>query len=63
MEAAETLARDEGRWLLMLDTHTGSEAEAMYVALGWQRLGVIPNHSLTASGRLNPATYFWKDLR
>ncbi len=63
MEAAETLACDEGRWLLILDTHTGSEAEAMYVALGWQRAGVIPNHSLTAAGRLNPATYFWKDLR
>ncbi len=63
METAETIARDDGRWLLILDTHTGSEAEAMYVALGWQRAGQIPNHSLTADGRLNAATYFWKDLR
>jgi GNAT superfamily N-acetyltransferase len=63
MAAAETIARADGRWLLILDTHTGSEAEAMYVALGWQRLGEIPNHSLTADGRLNAATYFWKDLR
>ena len=63
MEAAEATARADGRWLLMLDTHTGSEAEAMYVALGWQRLGEVPNHSMTADGRLSPATFFWKDLR
>ena len=63
MDAAETVARDDGRWLLILDTHTGTEAEAMYLALGWQRVGEIPNHSLTADGTLKSATYFWKDLR
>jgi GNAT superfamily N-acetyltransferase len=28
MAAAEALARAEGRWLLMLDTHTGGDADA-----------------------------------
>ena len=30
MKAAESVARDEGRWLLMLDTVTGSAAETFY---------------------------------
>ncbi len=63
MEAAETLAREEGRWLLILDTQSGTDAELMYVALGWQPFGVVPNHSLTADGVLSPTTFFWKDLR
>jgi GNAT superfamily N-acetyltransferase len=63
MEVAETIAREEGRWLLILDTHSGTAAEAMYLALGWQPFGVVPNHSLTADGALSSATFFWKDLR
>jgi GNAT superfamily N-acetyltransferase len=63
MEAAETLARAEGRWLLILDTQSGTAAEAMYQALGWQPFGVVPNHSLKTDGVLAPTTFFWKDLR
>jgi GNAT superfamily N-acetyltransferase len=63
MAAAESIARDEGRWLLVLDTHTGTDADAMYRALGWQVVGIIPNHSLTSDGSLLSATMFWKDLR
>lgn len=63
MEVAEELARAEGRWLLILDTAAGSDAETMYRALGWQELGVMPNHALTVDGALSPTTYFWKDLR
>ena len=55
--------RAEGRWLLILDTHLGSDAEAIYRALGWQAFGVVPNHALLADGTLSPTTYFWKDLR
>jgi GNAT superfamily N-acetyltransferase len=63
MAAAEGLAAAEGRWLLLLDTHAGTAADAMYRALGWTPFGTVPNHSLTADGILAPATYFWKDLR
>jgi GNAT superfamily N-acetyltransferase len=63
MEAAETRARSDGRWLLLLDTQTGTDAEAFYRSLGWQELGTMPNHSLTTDGLFAPTTFFWKDLR
>ena len=40
MAAAEAVARDDGRWLLVLDTVTGSPAEALYRSLGWHESGV-----------------------
>ncbi|MFN8623773.1 MAG: GNAT family N-acetyltransferase [Chloroflexota bacterium] len=63
MAAAEEVALADGRWLLHLDTQTGSDAEGMYRALGWQELGVMPWHSLSVDGVPTAATYFWKDLR
>ncbi len=63
MLAAESQARTDGRWLLILDTVAGSEADAMYRDLGWQVLGTMPNHALRPDGTLAPTTYFWKDLR
>lgn len=63
MGAAEERARADGRWLLMLDTVTGSDADALYRALGWQEAGMIPNFALLTDGTPAPTTYFWKDLR
>lgn len=63
MDAVEAVARDEGRWLLILDTVTGSPAEELYRAMGWQELGVMPDHSYLPDGELSATTYFWKDLR
>ena len=63
MVAAEARAREEGRWMLILDTETGSAAESLYRALGWKETGVVPNYALLTDGRLSPATFFWKDLR
>ncbi len=63
MRAVEERARSEGRWLLVLDTVTGSAAEAMYRSLGWTELGVMPNHALLTDGTPAPTTCFWKDLR
>ncbi len=63
MTAAEDLARAEGRWMLVLDTVTGSDADAMYRALGWQETGIVPDYALLPDGRPWPATFFWKDLR
>jgi GNAT superfamily N-acetyltransferase len=63
MEAAESRARAEGRWLLILDTQANTPAEAFYRSLGWQELGTMPNHAYAANGELAPTTFFWKDLR
>jgi len=63
MRAAEDRARAEGRWLLILDTVTGSAADAFYRSLGWQETGVVPNYALNPDGQPWAATFFWKDLR
>ncbi len=63
LAAAEDRARADGRWLLVLDTVTGSPADALYRSLGWQETGVVPNFAQLPDGRLSPATFFWKDLR
>jgi GNAT superfamily N-acetyltransferase len=63
MEAAESQARAEGRWLLILDTAAGSAADEMYRAMGWTAFGVVPNHAMLPDGSLSDTTYFWKDLR
>jgi GNAT superfamily N-acetyltransferase len=63
MTAVEEAARAEGRWLLILDTQTGSDAEHLYRALGWTELGQMPNHSLLTDSTPSPTTFFWKDLR
>jgi GNAT superfamily N-acetyltransferase len=63
MSAAETTARAEGRWLLVLDTESGSAAEAFYRSLGWHEAGTIPDYALLTDGTPAPATWYWKDLR
>ncbi len=64
MTALEHVAREEGRWLLILDTQSGSDAERMYRRLGWREWGVVPDHSLRADGSAYlPTTFFYKDLR
>ncbi len=62
MAALEETAKARGRTLLCLDTATGSPAERLYEKLGWQRLGVIPNHAMWPQGGFCDTTFFWKDL-
>jgi ribosomal protein S18 acetylase RimI-like enzyme len=63
MRAAEKQARAERRWMLVLDTVTGSPAAALYERLGWQTVGTIPGYALDTSGEPEAATYYYKDLR
>ena len=63
MRAAEDRALAEGRWLLVLDTVTGSPADTFYRSLGWTETGIVPDYALLPDGRPWPATFFWKDLR
>lgn len=60
MRAAEALARDCGKTLLVLDTVTGGDAERLYARLGWQRVGVIPDYALWPQGGLCATTVFYK---
>jgi GNAT superfamily N-acetyltransferase len=62
MRAAEALARDCGKSLLVLDTVTGGDAERLYTALGWQRTGVIPGYALMPRGGLCDTTVFYRVL-
>jgi GNAT superfamily N-acetyltransferase len=62
MEAIEREAVRRGRTLLVLDTQSGSDAESLYRALGWERAGEIPDFAFTPGGRLAPTTFMYKRL-
>ncbi len=60
MRAAEAMAADCGKTLLVLDTVTGSAADRLYTRLGWQRVGEVPDFALWPRGGLCPTTFFYK---
>ena len=62
LAAAERIALDAGKTLLVLDTVTGSDAYRLYVRQGWQRCGDIPDYALWPDGRRCPTTVFYKSL-
>ena len=62
MDHVEAEAARRGRTLLVLDTATGSEAEAIYPRFGWQRVGVIPDYALFPDGRYCDTTLFFKRI-
>ena len=62
MEHAEREARSEGKTLLILDTVTGDAAERLYLRLGWQRVGVIPDYALYPDGQPCDTTVFYKSI-
>jgi len=61
LRAAEDVARECGKSLLVLDTASG-DAERLYAKLGWQRVGVIPGFALWPQGGLCDTTYFFRTL-
>jgi len=63
MAIAQARARADGRWLLVLDTVTGSDADTFYRSLSWQEVGVIPDFAMQPDGTLTPTTVFFKDVR
>ena len=62
LQAAERVAIDEGKSLLVLDTVTGGDAERLYERQGWQRCGVIPDYALWPRGGYCATTVFFKPL-
>jgi GNAT superfamily N-acetyltransferase len=62
MRAAEDVARDCGKTLLVLDAVTDGDAARLYARLGWVRVGDIPRYALTPDGEPCSTTYFYRDL-
>jgi GNAT superfamily N-acetyltransferase len=62
MEAIEKEAARHGKHLLVLDTATGSDAEAIYPRFGWERAGVIPEYAMWPDGGYCSTTLFYKRL-
>jgi hypothetical protein len=61
MRAAEDVARECGRSLLVLDTASG-DAERLYARTGWQLVGAIPAFALLPHGGLCATSYFYRLL-
>jgi GNAT superfamily N-acetyltransferase len=62
MRAAEDVARECGKTMLVLDTVTGGDAERLYARAGWQRVGVVPKYALMPDGAFCATTFFYKHL-
>jgi len=62
MRAAEEVARESGKSLLVLDT-ASADAERLYTRLGWVRCGVVPGYALLPQGGLCDTTFFYRELR
>src|SRR5438874_12672778 len=62
MAAAESMARQCGKTLLVLDAVTGGDAARLYERLGWMRVGDIPNYALMPRGCLCSTTALARHL-
>jgi GNAT superfamily N-acetyltransferase len=60
MTAAEQLARECGRSLLVLDAVTDGDAARLYARLGWTRVGDVPGFALYPDGRECGTTYYYR---
>jgi ribosomal protein S18 acetylase RimI-like enzyme len=62
MEAAETIAVEMGRTLLVLDTAVDGGAGSMYHRLGFTLTGEIPDYAFKPHGGLTGTLIFWKRI-
>ncbi|MFD8080271.1 GNAT family N-acetyltransferase [Kitasatospora sp. NPDC059722] len=60
LAALEERAAELGLRLLVLDTETGSPAERMYEAAGWNRVGEVPDYATDPVGAPCSTTVFFK---
>ena len=59
MRSLEEVARTMGRTVLVLDT-ADPGAERLYLRLGWERVGVVPDYALMPDGEPCATTFLWK---
>lgn len=62
MRAAEAIAAELGRTLLVLDTAEEDGAANFYEKLGFQLTGVIPDYALKPHGGLTGTLIYWKRI-
>lgn len=62
MRAAENLAVQQGRTLLVLDTATEEGASGLYEKLGFTLAGEIPDYALKPHGGLTGTLIYWKRI-
>ena len=62
MRAAEAIAIERGRTLLVLDTAVEDGASKLYEKLGFQLTGVIPDYALKPHGGLTGTMIYWKRI-
>ena len=62
MQAAESMARECGKTLLVLDAVTEGDAARLYERLNWVRVGDIPNDALMPNGSPCSTTYYYRNL-
>ncbi|MBB6410438.1 GNAT family N-acetyltransferase [Mesorhizobium sangaii] len=62
MRAAESLAAQKGRTLLVLDTATEEGASGLYEKLGFTLAGEIPDYALKPHGGLTGTLLYWKRI-
>lgn len=60
MLAAEKMAVERGRTLLVLDTATDGGAAALYEGLGFSLVGEIPDYAYKPHGGLTGTLIYWK---
>jgi GNAT superfamily N-acetyltransferase len=62
LRAAEAIARECGRTLLVLDAVSGGDGARLYERHGWARVGEIPGYALMPRGGLVGTTVYYRDL-
>ena len=62
LRAAESLARQHGRTMLVLDTAVDGGASELYEGLGFQLTGIIPDYALKPHGGLTGTKIYWKRI-
>ena len=62
MQAAESMARECGKTLLVLDAVTDGDAARLYERLDWVRVGDIPNYALMPNGSPCSTTCYYRSL-
>jgi ribosomal protein S18 acetylase RimI-like enzyme len=62
LRAAEALAMERGRTLLVLDTATIDGASRLYERHGFTLAGEIPDYALTPFGELTGTKIYWKRM-
>ena len=62
VRAAEAIARESGRTLLVLDAVTGADGARLYERLGWVRVGDIPDYALFPRGGFCSTTVYYRRL-